>query len=63
MWYLTWGKPRAASKMPSSSAMYINGEILETEQKKPWNHNIHKGERDMRSDETYSAMVRVCPDW
>ena len=48
--------------MPSSSAMYINGEILETEQKKPWNHNIHKGERDMRSDETYSAMVRVCPD-
>ena len=39
--------------------------ILEAEQKKkkkPWNHNIHKGERDMGSDETYSAMVRVSPD-
>ena len=36
--------------------------ILEAEQKKPWNHNMHKGERDMRTDEIYSAMVRVFPD-
>ena len=38
--------------------------ILEFKKKKKttWNHNIHKGERDMGSDETYSAMVRVCPN-
>ena len=47
--------------MPSPSAMYINGNFG-SRTKNPWNHNIHKGERDMRSDETYSAMVRVCPD-
>ena len=50
--------------MPSSFAMYINGDFSsrKKKKKKPWNHNIHKGERDMGSDETYSAMVRVCPN-
>ena len=64
MWYLTWGKPRAASRTPSSSTMYINGDFKrKKKKKKPRNYNIHKGEREMGSDETYSAMVRVSPDW
>ena len=45
--------------LPSPSTMYINGDFR-SRTKKHWNHNIHKGERDLRSDETNSAMV--CPD-
>ena len=73
MWYLTWGKPRAASRTPSSSTMYINGDFRKKKKKKnPCNNNICEGERDMGfdetysamvRDETYSAMVRVCLDW
>ena len=55
-------KTRAASRITSSSAMYINGDIRSRTKKTPWKHNTHKGERDMGSDKTYSAMVRVCPD-
>ena len=45
--------------LPSPSTMYINGDFR-SRTKKHWNDNRHKGERDMRSDETNSAMV--CPD-
>ena len=35
---------------------------VEPKKKKLWNQNIYIGERDMGSDETYSAMVRACPE-
>ena len=40
--------------------MYINGDFRSKKKKKnkkPWNHNIHKGERNMGSNETYGPSV------